>query len=146
MGGGQRRRLALPTRGGQVQAGFSHRKERAEGKVKAQARWSTCALTGEALRAPVVACDLGLLYNKESVLEHLLGSKGVFVSEEATYALAKREDFLTDFVHLRSPKDVFDLQVALLAILGRRSLLWLTPPVRRRHDGANVGVPRVRTG
>ena len=58
--------------------------------MKAQARWSTCALTGEALRAPVVAYDLGLLYNKESVLEHLLGSKGVFVSEEATYALAKR--------------------------------------------------------
>jgi len=69
------------TRGGQVQAGFSHRKERAEGKVKAQARWSTCALTGEALRAPVVACDLGLLYNKESVLEHMLGGTGVFVAE-----------------------------------------------------------------
>lgn len=35
-------------------------------------QWSTCHLTGEALREPIMACCLGYLYNKESVLTSLL--------------------------------------------------------------------------
>ncbi|XP_050522292.1 replication termination factor 2 [Daktulosphaira vitifoliae] len=35
-------------------------------------RWRNCHLTQEALRSPIVACGMGLLYNKESILQHLL--------------------------------------------------------------------------
>lgn len=33
---------------------------------------NTCALTKEPLHAPIVACDLGYLFNKASVLQKLL--------------------------------------------------------------------------
>ncbi|XP_013392986.1 protein RTF2 homolog [Lingula anatina] len=36
------------------------------------AKWQHCALTQEKLRAPIVACELGRLYNKEAVIEFLL--------------------------------------------------------------------------
>jgi len=35
-------------------------------------RWRNCQLTQESLRSPIVACGMGLLYNKESVLQHLV--------------------------------------------------------------------------
>ena len=31
-------------------------------------KWSVCSLTGEPLRAPIVACELGKLYNRTSVI------------------------------------------------------------------------------
>eukprot|EP01066_Platyproteum_vivax_P004870 Platyproteum_vivax@DN16240_c0_g1_i1.p1 len=34
-------------------------------------RWTTCALSQEALRDPIVACKLGFLYNKEAVLTQM---------------------------------------------------------------------------
>jgi hypothetical protein len=40
--------------------------------VVRRARWFSCALTGAPLRAPVMCCSLGLLYNKEAVLNALL--------------------------------------------------------------------------
>lgn len=38
----------------------------------APARWSNCAISNERLRAPVVACALGHLYNKDALIHHLL--------------------------------------------------------------------------
>lgn len=35
-------------------------------------RWRNCHLTQGPLRSPIVACGMGLLYNKESVLQHLV--------------------------------------------------------------------------
>ena len=35
-------------------------------------KWRLCAKTQELLRSPIVACELGRLFNKESVLEILL--------------------------------------------------------------------------
>lgn len=35
-------------------------------------RWRNCHLTQEVLRPPIVACGMGLLYNKESVLQYLV--------------------------------------------------------------------------
>ncbi|XP_022170095.1 protein RTF2 homolog [Myzus persicae] len=35
-------------------------------------RWRNCHLTQGPLRPPIVACGMGLLYNKESVLQHLI--------------------------------------------------------------------------
>mmetsp|Transcript_5143 Transcript_5143/g.9238 ORF Transcript_5143/g.9238 Transcript_5143/m.9238 type:complete len:236 (+) Transcript_5143:179-886(+) len=47
--------------------------DKAEAKAEAQRlRYTTCALSGEALRDPVVCCPLGRLYNKEAVLVRLL--------------------------------------------------------------------------
>lgn len=53
---------------------------------------ATCALSGEALKSPVVACALGMLYNKEALIEALLA--------KATRPLDER------FAHIRSLKDV----------------------------------------
>ncbi|XP_009080578.1 PREDICTED: protein RTF2 homolog, partial [Acanthisitta chloris] len=36
------------------------------------ARWFYCALSQEKLRPPIVACELGRLYNKDAVIEYLL--------------------------------------------------------------------------
>ncbi|GLD92988.1 hypothetical protein PINS_up001580 [Pythium insidiosum] len=37
-------------------------------------RAQTCAISGEPLKEPIVACELGNLYNKEALLEHLLAA------------------------------------------------------------------------
>uniref|UniRef100_A0A7S0RM64 Replication termination factor 2 n=1 Tax=Pyramimonas obovata TaxID=1411642 RepID=A0A7S0RM64_9CHLO len=99
------------TRGGQVQAGYTHRREQVTRKVKEQVQWSTCALTGDTLREPIVACELGFLYNKESALEHMLASSGVFVSESATYAFANKEQYAEEFCHLKSSKNLQNLKL-----------------------------------
>lgn len=36
------------------------------------AKWKHCAITQEPLRQPIMACELGRLYNKEAVLEFLI--------------------------------------------------------------------------
>ncbi|NWV44604.1 RTF2 protein, partial [Grantiella picta] len=36
------------------------------------ARWFYCALSQEKLRRPIVACELGRLYNKDAIIEFLL--------------------------------------------------------------------------
>lgn len=59
------------------------------------ARWTTCALTGERLADPVVADELGNLFNKEAVL---------------TYVLEGRA--LPAFAHIRSiKKDIIPLKL-----------------------------------
>jgi hypothetical protein len=35
-------------------------------------KWSSCAISKEPLKEPIVACELGSLYNKETVIRHLL--------------------------------------------------------------------------
>lgn len=40
--------------------------------VEIDAKWKHCALSQEPLRPPIMACELGRLYNKESILEYLL--------------------------------------------------------------------------
>ena len=39
-------------------------------------KWQHCHLTQQKLTKPIVACELGFLYNKEAVIEKLLDSKG----------------------------------------------------------------------
>eukprot|EP01138_Halocafeteria_seosinensis_P009457 gb/GECG01009665.1/.p1 GENE.gb/GECG01009665.1/~~gb/GECG01009665.1/.p1 ORF type:complete len:298 (+),score=54.12 gb/GECG01009665.1/:1-894(+) len=41
----------------------------------AKIKWHTCALTGEVLKPPICADDLGNLFNKQAILEYLLSSK-----------------------------------------------------------------------
>lgn len=62
-------------------------------------KWQHCALTQEPLSKPVVACELGRLYNKEAIIEKLLSAK----SE------GKSEDRVAN--HIKSLKDIRELQL-----------------------------------
>ncbi|XP_076329685.1 replication termination factor 2 [Tachypleus tridentatus] len=59
------------------------------------AKWKHCAITQEELRAPIVSCELGRLYNKESVLEFLLN----------------RDEALHLASHIRNLKDIRELNL-----------------------------------
>lgn len=59
-----------------------------------EARWQFCSLSSLPLRRPIVACQLGRLYNKEAVLEYLLKKRN---SSEALVP------------HIRSLRDVKEL-------------------------------------
>lgn len=59
------------------------------------ARWQFCSISGLPLKRPIVACQLGRLYNKEAILEHLLKKKN---SNDAPLA-----------PHIRSLRDVREL-------------------------------------
>ncbi|XP_078092434.1 replication termination factor 2 [Mustelus asterias] len=62
------------------------------------ARWNYCAISQRPLRKPIVACDLGRLYNKDAVIEYLLDtSPEKCVIETAT--------------HIKSLKDVKQLNL-----------------------------------
>ncbi|XP_023331347.1 protein RTF2 homolog [Eurytemora carolleeae] len=60
-------------------------------------KWQHCAITQEPLRKPIVACELGRLYNKESIIELLL-------NKERINAPANTE-------HIEKLKDVVELQL-----------------------------------
>lgn len=60
-------------------------------------KWQHCAITQEPLRKPVVACELGRLYNKESVIELLLNKD--------------RSNAPSNTQHLEKLKDVVELQL-----------------------------------
>jgi len=60
-------------------------------------KWQHCALTQEALKKPIVACEMGKLYNKESVIELLL-------SKDRSEAPKWSE-------HLKQLKDVVELEL-----------------------------------
>jgi len=65
------------------------------------AQWSFhhCALSGEPLQPPIMACGMGLLYNRESVMEFVVG--------QGRFEFTKQE-LLPQFGHLTSLKrDVF---------------------------------------
>lgn len=101
---------ARSTRGGQVADTYVASKEGASAADTTAARWSACALTGEPLRAPVVACLLGNLYNRESVVKLLLGRKGVFADDAAKWQYTNMIAASNAWAHLQSLKDVFQLQ------------------------------------
>jgi hypothetical protein len=46
--------------------------EQKDKNAETVAKWKHCAITQDPLHKPIVSCELGKLYNKESVLEHLL--------------------------------------------------------------------------
>lgn len=60
-------------------------------------KWRNCAISQEVLVQPIMACELGRLYNKESVLEFLI--------DRSKFECAD------SFVHLRGLKDVKELQL-----------------------------------
>jgi len=68
-------------------------------------KWHYCNLTQQPLVRPIVACELGRLYNKEAIIEKLLESKSG--SKDSGDKLMP--DASTD--HIKSLKDVRELQL-----------------------------------
>ncbi|XP_071807928.1 replication termination factor 2-like [Asterias amurensis] len=72
------------------------RPEQVDKNMERMAKWLHCSITQERLRQPVMACELGRLYNKESVLEYLL--------DKTTSDSAQ---------HIRSLRDVKELNLSI---------------------------------
>jgi len=93
------------TRGGQInENNFKTTEKKMERRNNAKIRLSNCALTDEPLKSPIVACDLGNLYNKQALLEFILG-KDRFEN--------KKDQYKETFFHLKSLKSVFDIHPTL---------------------------------
>ncbi|KAM7294965.1 hypothetical protein ISCGN_024470 [Ixodes scapularis] len=69
--------------------------EQKDKDAEAVAKWKHCAVTQEELRLPIVSCELGRLYNKESVIECLL-------NKDTSCETAQ---------HIRSLKDIVELNL-----------------------------------
>ncbi|KAJ8259272.1 hypothetical protein COCON_G00182840 [Conger conger] len=72
--------------------------EKVDKNAELIARWSYCALSQEKLRRPIVACELGRLYNKDAVIEYLLDKSAERPNTEVV-------------VHIRGIKDVKELNL-----------------------------------
>ncbi|XP_077386074.1 replication termination factor 2 [Festucalex cinctus] len=72
--------------------------EKVDKNAELAAKWKYCALSQEKLRRPIVACELGKLYNKDAIIEYLLDKS------------AERPN--TDAVtHIRGTKDIKELNL-----------------------------------
>ncbi|XP_064604459.1 replication termination factor 2-like [Liolophura sinensis] len=83
----------IPTRDELVRT--KKKPEQKDKNAELVAKWKHCAITQETLRQPIMACELGKLYNKESVLEFLL--------DRSKFEVAR------NFQHLRNLKDLKQL-------------------------------------
>ena len=102
------------TRGGCIGSNFVHKGETVERAVARTSAWSSCALTGAELSAArgVCACRLGRLYDKQTIVEFILGKLGKFTTKESTFMVANvlgDEEKSKATRHLRSAKDFFDV-------------------------------------
>jgi len=91
------------TRGGNIDNVSNGEPGQATKQEQGRIKWSVCALSGEPLSNEIVACELGRLYNRLSVVEFLLG-EGVFAQ--------KKEDLKQNgFGHIKSLKSVFPVHL-----------------------------------
>ncbi|KAL5965566.1 Replication termination factor 2 [Taenia solium] len=75
----------------------SKKKKENVGRVAVDAaKWKHCALSQQPLRQPIVACQLGRLYNKEAIIEKLL--------DESKYTSSVAN-------HIKKLRDVCDLKL-----------------------------------
>ncbi|XP_008277507.1 replication termination factor 2 [Stegastes partitus] len=72
--------------------------EKVDKNAELAAKWKYCALSQERLRRPIVACDLGRLYNKDAVIEYLLDKSAERPNAEAV-------------THIRGIKDIKELNL-----------------------------------
>uniref|UniRef100_A0A8B9KK89 Replication termination factor 2 n=1 Tax=Astyanax mexicanus TaxID=7994 RepID=A0A8B9KK89_ASTMX len=72
--------------------------EKVDKNAELAAKWKYCALSQEKLRRPIVACELGKLYNKDAVIEYLLDKS----AERPNIEVA---------AHIRGIKDVKELNL-----------------------------------
>jgi hypothetical protein len=83
----------IPTRGELVKT--KKKPEQISKDSELMTKWKHCALSQEPLKQPIVACQLGRLYNKESVLEFLLD----------------KSNTEKKFAHIRGLRDVKELNL-----------------------------------
>eukprot|EP00898_Chlorokybus_atmophyticus_P009046 jgi/Chlat1/9142/Chrsp97S08432 len=98
------------THGGNVNASSVYKEETLSKDELSASQWSTCAMSGEALQEPIVACGLGKLYNRQTILEYLLARRAGTELEKVKEE--HRKDFVDRFEHIRSIKDVFQVRLA----------------------------------
>ncbi|XP_070815907.1 replication termination factor 2 [Chaetodon trifascialis] len=72
--------------------------EKVDKNAELAAKWKYCALSQEKLRRPIVACELGRLYNKDAVIEFLLDKSAERPNAEAV-------------THIRGIKDIKELNL-----------------------------------
>lgn len=72
--------------------------EKVDKNAELAAKWKYCALSQEKLRRPIVACELGRLYNKDAVIEYLLDKSAERPNAEAV-------------THIRGIKDIKELNL-----------------------------------
>nr|XP_057911457.1 replication termination factor 2 [Doryrhamphus excisus] len=72
--------------------------EKVDKNAELAAKWKYCALSQEKLRRPIVACELGRLYNKDAVIEYLLDKSAERPNTEAV-------------THIRGTKDIKELNL-----------------------------------
>ncbi|KAK9836326.1 hypothetical protein WJX81_005424 [Elliptochloris bilobata] len=100
------------TRGGAVGPSTTFRKKQLDVQAARETKWSSCALSSQPLRPPLVADFLGSLFTREAVLEFLLGRSGAFADAEAEHRYANQlREAGGAFEHLQSRKDVFTLHL-----------------------------------
>ncbi|KAM6927248.1 replication termination factor 2 [Xenentodon cancila] len=72
--------------------------EKVDKNAELAARWKYCALSQEKLKRPIVACELGRLYNKDAIIEYLLDKSAERPNTEAV-------------VHIRGIRDIKELNL-----------------------------------
>ncbi|KAM4581638.1 replication termination factor 2 [Fundulus diaphanus] len=72
--------------------------EKVDKSAELAAKWKYCALSQEKLRRPIVACELGRLYNKDAIIEYLLDKTAERPNSEAV-------------THIRGIKDIKELNL-----------------------------------
>lgn len=72
--------------------------EKVDRNAELAAKWKYCALSQEKLRRPIVACEMGRLYNKDAIIEYLLDKSAERPNAEAV-------------THIRGIKDVKELNL-----------------------------------
>lgn len=64
------------------------------------AKWQFCAISGLRLKKPIVSCQLGRIYNKDAIIEHLLEQRAGGASSSRSL-----------ISHIKSLKDVKELKL-----------------------------------
>ncbi|TRY87475.1 hypothetical protein DNTS_035303 [Danionella cerebrum] len=72
--------------------------EKVDKNAELVAKWKYCALSQEKLKRPIVACELGRLFNKDAIIEYLLDKTAERPNTEVVS-------------HIRSLKDVKELNL-----------------------------------
>ncbi|KAK2861849.1 hypothetical protein Q5P01_001382 [Channa striata] len=72
--------------------------EKVDKNAELAAKWKYCALSQEKLKRPIVACELGRLYNKDAIIEYLLDKSAERPNAESV-------------THIRGIKDIKELNL-----------------------------------
>eukprot|EP00877_Chromochloris_zofingiensis_P014395 jgi/Chrzof1/9209/Cz03g40010.t1 len=100
------------TRGGCVSSSTTYQEKQLDSQSTRSIAWTTCSVSEQPLQPPIVADQLGHLYNKDALLEFLLSRKSVFADEDAKHRYANQLRTVgSSLDHIRSLKDVFTVHL-----------------------------------